>query len=59
MNPTPDNLIFGIRTILEAIEAGKEIDKIFIKKDLAGDLAKQLFDAVKGRNIPEIGRAHV
>ncbi|MBP5259987.1 MAG: 23S rRNA (guanosine(2251)-2'-O)-methyltransferase RlmB [Paludibacteraceae bacterium] len=52
MNPTPDNLIFGIRTILEAIEAGKEIDKIFIKKDLAGDLAKQLFDAVKGRNIP-------
>ena len=31
--------IFGIRAVIEAIEAGKEIDKIFIKKDLNGDLA--------------------
>ena len=52
MNPTPDNLIFGIRAILEAIEAGTDIDRIFIKKDLSSDLARQLFGAVKGRDIP-------
>lgn len=31
------------------MEAGKEIDKILIKKDLQGDLAKELFDLIKGR----------
>ena len=34
--------IYGIRAVMEAIEAGKEIDKIFIAKDLQGDLASQL-----------------
>ncbi len=31
------------------MEAGKEIDKILVKKDLQGDLAKELFDLIKGR----------
>ena len=31
--------IYGIRAVMEAIEAGKDIDKIFIAKDLQGDLA--------------------
>ncbi|MBQ8773576.1 MAG: 23S rRNA (guanosine(2251)-2'-O)-methyltransferase RlmB, partial [Muribaculaceae bacterium] len=39
--------IFGIRAVMEAIEAGKEIDKIFIKKDLQGDLASELFELIK------------
>ena len=26
--------IFGLRAVMEAIEAGKEIDKIFVKKDM-------------------------
>ena len=34
--------IFGIRAVIEAIEAGKNIDKVLIKKDLSGDLAKEL-----------------
>ncbi len=34
--------IYGIRAVIEAIEAGKEIDKIFIAKDLQGELAAQL-----------------
>ena len=25
--------IFGIRAVMEAIEAGKDIDKVYIKKD--------------------------
>lgn len=44
---TPDNYIFGIRAVMEAIEAGKELDKIFIKKDLSGPLAARLIDMIK------------
>ena len=49
-----DNLIFGIRAVIEAVEAGQEIDKIFIKKDLQSDLAKELYATVRGRNIPVV-----
>ena len=42
-------MIFGIRAVIEAVEAGKEIDKILVKKDLQGDLVKELFDLIKGR----------
>ncbi len=38
--------IFGIRAVMEAIEAGKEIDKIYIKKDLQGELVSELFDLI-------------
>ena len=47
-----NDIIFGIRAIIEAIQAGKEIDKILIKKDLQGDLSKELHAALKGLNIP-------
>ncbi len=43
--------IFGIRPVIEAIEAGKEIDKILIKKDIAGELVGELFDLIKERKI--------
>ena len=33
-------LIFGIRAVIEAIQADKEIDKILIRRDLQGELAK-------------------
>lgn len=42
-----DNLIFGIRAIQEAIQAGKEIDKIYIQKDAQGDLMRALMKAIK------------
>lgn len=35
--------IFGLRAIIEAIESGKNIDKVLVKKDLNGELAKELF----------------
>ena len=44
--------IYGLRAIIEAIDAGKDVDKIFIKKDLSGDLASELFDRVKQMRIP-------
>lgn len=39
--------IFGIRAVIEAIESGKELDKILIKKDLNGELAQELFHKIK------------
>lgn len=43
--------IFGIRAVIEAVEAGKEFEKIFIKKDLKGDLSRELLEALKGTGI--------
>jgi len=34
--------IFGIRTVLEAIEGGKSIDKVYIQKGLSGPLFQEL-----------------
>lgn len=39
--------IFGLRAIIEAIEAGKDIDKILVKKDFNGDLAHELLSKAK------------
>ena len=46
-----NEMIFGIRAVIEAVEAGKDIDKILIKKDLQGELVQELFASVKGQNI--------
>lgn len=43
--------IFGLRAIIEAIEAGREIDKIFVKKDLQGDLARELHKTAHAHRI--------
>ncbi|MDR2223998.1 MAG: 23S rRNA (guanosine(2251)-2'-O)-methyltransferase RlmB [Flavobacteriaceae bacterium] len=46
-----DNQIFGIRAIIEAIEAGKDIDKVFIQKDANGELMNELIKTLKRNNI--------
>lgn len=43
--------IYGIRAVIEAIEAGKTIDKVFVRKDLGSDLAGELFDVMRSRGI--------
>ena len=37
-----DGFIFGLRPVIEAIEAGKTIDKIFIQNGLQGDIIAEL-----------------
>ena len=39
--------IFGIRAVIEAIESGKSIDKVMIRKDLGGDLAREVMAVIK------------
>ncbi len=47
-----NELIFGIRSVIEAIQAGKEVDKVMVKRDLQGELAKELFEILRGTGIP-------
>ena len=47
-----NEMVFGIRAVIEAIQAGKEIDKILVKRELQGDLSRELFEVLKGRDIP-------
>ncbi len=46
-----NDYIFGIRAVIEAIEAGKEIDKILVKKDLQGELAQEFFAAARNAGV--------
>ena len=45
------NSIFGIRPIIEAIESGKIIDKLFIQKGLHNDLFAELWKLVRLKRI--------
>lgn len=47
-----NEMIFGARAVIEAIQAGKEIDKVLIKKDIQSDLSKELLAALKDTFIP-------
>jgi len=51
MNKEEKNYIFGIRPIIEAIEAGKTIDKLFIQKGLHNDLFAELWKLVRLKRI--------
>ena len=46
-----DQYIFGIRAVIEAIQSGKEIDKLLIKKDINGELINELFALIKERHL--------
>ena len=46
-----EDQIFGIRAIIEAINAGKNIDKVFIQKEAKGELMQELFKTMKSKNI--------
>lgn len=39
-----NNLIFGIRPVAEAIEAGRRIEKLYIRKGAEGQLMSELRD---------------
>lgn len=51
-NDTDENLIFGTRAVIEAVNAGKEIDKIIIQKGLSNQLYSELRKAIKDLDIP-------
>jgi len=50
-NTEEKNYIFGIRAIIEAVNAGKTIDKLFIQKGLHNDLFAELWKLVRLKRI--------
>ena len=44
--------MFGTRAVIEAIKAGRDIEKIFIQAGLNNDLAKELITLAKSRGVP-------
>ncbi|MCZ8227974.1 MULTISPECIES: 23S rRNA (guanosine(2251)-2'-O)-methyltransferase RlmB [Flavobacterium] len=46
-----EHQIFGIRAIIEAIQAGATVDKVYIQKEASGELMKDLMKVMKRENI--------
>jgi 23S rRNA (guanosine2251-2'-O)-methyltransferase len=46
------DMIYGTRAVLEAIAAGKDIDKIMIQSGLSNDLIKELIATARNNNVP-------
>lgn len=46
-----ENQIFGIRAIIEAIQAGASVDKVYIQKEATGELMKDLMKVMKRGNV--------
>ncbi|MFN5149142.1 MAG: 23S rRNA (guanosine(2251)-2'-O)-methyltransferase RlmB [Flavobacteriia bacterium] len=47
---TADDLIFGVRAVIEAVKAEREINKILIQKGMNKDLFTELKNALIGKN---------
>lgn len=46
------DMIFGIRAVIEAIQAGKDIDKILLRRDMTSELSRELSAVIKDTVIP-------
>ena len=51
MKQNTSDTIYGIRPLIEAINSGKEIDKVIIKKGLSGELVQELMALLRNRGI--------
>jgi RNA methyltransferase, trmH family, group 3 len=47
-----ENQIYGLRALMEALNAGKTIDKVFLQKGLRGDLFKELLPLLQKAEVP-------
>lgn len=48
----PKDFIYGARTVMEAMEAGRQIDKILLKKGLDSELRNDVFALAQEQGIP-------
>ena len=47
-----NNLLYGIRPVMEAIQAGREIDRLMLQQGLKGELLPELRKLLNENNIP-------
>jgi 23S rRNA (guanosine2251-2'-O)-methyltransferase len=46
------DMIYGTRAVIEAIRAGREVEKIMVQTGIANDLVKELLALAKQHNVP-------
>lgn len=46
------DMIFGIRAVIEAVQAGKDIDKVLMRRDMTSELSRELFSVLNGIEVP-------
>lgn len=50
--PKEKQMIFGIRAVIEAIDAGKTLDKILIRRDMSSAIGRELMAKLEGLPTP-------
>ncbi len=48
----PQQMIFGLHPVMEAIDAGREINKVLLRKGLEGDMYRELVAMMRSNDIP-------
>ena len=51
-NVTKDEMIYGVHPVMEAIQAGKELDRIFLLRNFQSPLKKELFEQLRQNHVP-------
>ncbi|MEM6641935.1 MAG: 23S rRNA (guanosine(2251)-2'-O)-methyltransferase RlmB [Bacteroidota bacterium] len=46
------DIIYGIRSVLEAVKAGQQMERVFLQKNLKGDLYKELMLVLHQQTVP-------
>ena len=49
--PPEKEMIFGIRAVMEAVDAGKTLDKILIRRDMSSSIGRELMDKLTERGL--------
>ena len=50
--PKEKEMIFGIRAVMEAIDAGKVLDKVLIRRDMSSSIGRELMQKLEGTGTP-------
>ncbi len=50
--PPEKEMIFGIRAVIEAIDAGKVLDKVLLRRDMSSTIGRELLQKLSGTNTP-------
>ncbi|MFY0689509.1 MAG: 23S rRNA (guanosine(2251)-2'-O)-methyltransferase RlmB [Cyclobacteriaceae bacterium] len=50
--PVKENMIYGIRSVMEALDAGQHLEKVFLQKGLKGELMKECQSMIRESDTP-------
>lgn len=51
-NETTQEMVYGIRPLMEALDSGKEIEKVFLQKGVAGKTFRELTPLLREHEVP-------